>query len=201
MVAIALGGVVFEQAIFETCSVRVGGRVLMAGKEIFDFKAHLLVYRATLIESTRRFKGSAGLGQLLQLTRGAHAVTTCVDRQKGRNRAAAVRGHRLTKPLLRKRILALLEGFDSGEDSRCGVAGRRWPLGRESRRLGLLQGLHELRGVETIASLRPKDEAGEKPVELPQRLARGGLPQRAADTFGPVGVEFGIGRREHAAQK
>src|ERR1700730_4942376 len=170
MVAIALGGVVFEQAIFETCSVRVGGRVLMAGKEIFDFKAHLLVYRATLVESTRRFKGSAGLGQLLQLTRGAHAVTTCVDRQKGRNRAAAVRGHRLTKPLLRKRILALLEGFDSGEDSRCGVAGRRWPLGRESRRLGLLQGLHELRGVETIASLRPK--ASRTPAETGQgRLA------------------------------
>src|SRR5947209_7828345 len=169
MVAIGLTGIVFEQAIFETCPVSVGDRVLMAGEEVFDLEAGLSVYRAALIEPTRRFKGSAGLGQLVDLR--VYTVTTRVGGQKGRNCAAAVRGHCLTKPLLGERKIALLERFDSREDFRCRVVGRRWPVGRESRRLGLLQGPHELRSVETIASLRPKDDAGEQPVELPQGLA------------------------------
>src|SRR5262245_53107877 len=108
----------------------------MAGEEVFDLEAGLLVYRAILIEPTRRFKGSAGLGQLVQLAHRAHAVTTCVGRQKGRNGAAAVRGQCLTKPLLGTREIALLEGFESGENFRCRVVGRGWPVGLESRRLG-----------------------------------------------------------------
>src|SRR5437588_8534546 len=178
MVAIGVAGIVFEQAILETCPVPVGDRVLMAVEEIFNHKAHLLVYRATLIEPTRRFKRNAGLGQLVG--HRVHTVTTSVGGQKGRNCAAAVRGHCLTKPLLRKRIFALLEGFHSREESRCRVVGRRWPGGCESRRLSLLQCPRELRSVETIASLRPKHEAAEQPVELPHGLPRSSLPQRAA---------------------
>src|SRR5215467_10794119 len=127
MVAIDVAGIVFEQAILETCPVLVGDRVLMAAEEIFDLKARLLVYRATLIEPTRRFKRNADLGQLVG--HRVHTVTTSVGGQKGRNCAAAVRGHCLTKPLLSERIFALLEGLHSRKESRCRVVGLKWQLG------------------------------------------------------------------------
>src|SRR6516162_7172943 len=109
-----VAGIVFEQAILETCAVPVGDRVLMAGEEIFNLKAHLLVYRETLIELTRGFKRKAGLGQLVG--HRVHAVTISVGGQEGRNCAAAVRGHRRTKSLLGEPKVSLLEGFDSRED-------------------------------------------------------------------------------------
>ena len=155
------------------------------------------VYRAALIEPTRRFKGSAGLGQLVDLR--VYTVTTRVGGQKGRNCAAAVRGHCLTKPLLGERKIALLEGVDSREESRYRPVGQRLRVGREPRRLGVLQCPHQLRAVE--AGLRPKDEAAEKPVELAQGLAGSDAPQRALDALGIVGAELGIGRCQHAAQK
>src|ERR1700738_5174025 len=186
MAAIDVGGLVVEQAILETCPVLVGDRVLMAAEEVFNLKARLLVYRATLIEPTRRFKRNADLGQLVG--HRVHTVTTSVGGQKGRNCAAAVRAHCLTKPLLRERIFAFLEGFHSRKESRCRVVGRRWPGGCEPRRLGALQCPRELRSVETIAGLRPKHEAAEQPVELPHGLPRSSLPQRAADALGTVGI-------------
>ena len=70
---------------------------------------------------------------------------------------------------------------------------------RKPRRLGVLQRPHELRTVE--ACLPPKDEAAEKPVELPQGLAGSNAPQCALDTLGIVGPELGFTRLEHAAQK
>jgi hypothetical protein len=65
--AIVLGGIMFEQAILKACPVQVGDRVPMAVEEIFDLEAELLLYRAMLLEPTRRFKGNADLGQLVQL--------------------------------------------------------------------------------------------------------------------------------------
>jgi hypothetical protein len=55
--AIAVGGIVFEQAILKKCAVRIGDRVLMAGEEVFDLEADLLLYRVTLVELARTFKG------------------------------------------------------------------------------------------------------------------------------------------------
>src|SRR5260370_27938623 len=158
----------------------------MAGEEVFDLEADLLLYRVTLVELARTFKGDAGLGQLVQLALRAHARTACGGRQKSRNGAGAIRGHRLREPLLGERKVALLEGFDSGQDSCCRPLGRRLPVGREPRHLGLLQCLYKPCGVETLASLRPKHEAAEQPIDFPQGLARSGLAPRAAAGPGPV---------------
>src|SRR5262249_11888139 len=106
---------------------------------------------------------------------------------------------RLAKPLLGARKIALLEGIDSREDCHYWAIRQRLRVGSESRGLGVLQCPHQLRAVET--GLRPKDEAAEQPVELPQGLAGSDASPCRVDAFGIVGAERGFGRREHAAKK
>ena len=93
----------------------------------------------------------------------------------------------------------MLEGVDSREESRYRPVGQRLRVGREPRRLGVLQCPHQLRAVE--AGLRPEDEAAKKPVELAQGLAGSDASQRAVDALGIVGAELGFARPEHTAQK
>src|SRR5262249_37750894 len=97
------------------------------------------------------------------------------------------------------RKIASLEGIDSREDCHYRAIRQRLRVGRESRRLGVLQCLHQLRAVET--GLRPKDEAAEQPVELAQGLAGSDALQRTVDALGIVGTELVFARLEHRAQK
>src|SRR5262249_41879716 len=169
-----------EQAVLEAYPVGVGDRILMAREQVFELEARLLV-----VKRAGTLGVDAGLGHFVERALQAHGVATWVGRGKARNSTAAVSRHRLAKPLLGARNIALLEGIVSGEDCHYWAIRQRLRVGSESRGLGVLQCPHQLRAVET--GLRPKDEAAEQPVELPQGLAGSDASQCTVDAFGIVG--------------
>src|SRR5215472_1264653 len=112
----------------------------MTREQIFELEARLLVVAVGV---------DAGLAHFVERALQAHGVATCVGRGKARNSTAAVSRHRLAKPLLGARKIALLEGIDSREDCHYWAIRQRLRVGSESRGLGVLQCPHQLRAVET----------------------------------------------------